>query len=184
MLDTASDEYNLVLFGREEARRGEEAGEGGGPAARALRRLGKLKAATAQRKERDAARPTPPPLPEREWNVFGRNGEARAIQVAETGLSIDRESKTVKEFTMHAFPDAARTSAFAKQTVDGWLAEGFKPISSEEALALPKFSGDFVGPLPADAKYFVEKRGKLKIVRGFSRRHGVVGDGQGRQLVR
>lgn len=178
-LDTASDEYNLVLFGRKKLAEVKKLVKAAGQQLE-LFDGSKLKAATAQRKERDAARPTPPPLPEREWNVFGRNGEARAIQVAETGLSIDRESKTVKEFTMHAFPDAARTSAFAKQTVDGWLAEGFKPISSEEALAQPKFSGDFVGPLPADAKYFVEKRGKLKIVRGFALRDDTVWSAMGR----
>jgi len=85
----------------------------------------------------------------------------------------------VKEYTMHAFPDASATAARAKQTVDGWLAVGFQPLSSEEANALPKFSGEFVGPLPADASYFLEKRGKLKLVRGFALRGDTVWSAMG-----
>lgn len=177
-LDTASDEYNLVLFGRKKLAEVKKLVKAAGQQLE-LFDGSKLKAATSQRKERDAARPTPPPPPEHEWEVFGRNGEARALKVAETGLSIDRESKTVKEFTMHAFPDAARTAAFAKALVAGWLAEGFKPISSDEARALASYSGDFVGPLPTDAKYFVEKRGKLKIVRGFALRGDTVWSAMG-----
>lgn len=177
-LDTASDEYNLVLFGRKKLAEVKKLVKAAGQQLE-LFDGSKLVAATAQRKERDAARPTPPPPPEYEWQVFGRNGEARAIKVAETALDIDRESKSVKEFTIHAFPDAARTAAFAKTIVDGWLAEGFKPITSEEAKALASFSGDYVGPLPADARYFVEKRGKLKIVRGWALRGDTVWSAMG-----
>ncbi len=177
-LDTASDEYNLVLFGRKKLAEVKKLVKAAGQQLELLDGS-KLAAATAQRKERDAARPTPPPPPDSEWQHFARNGEVRAIKVAETALDLDRESKTVKESTMHAFPDAAATAARAKQTVDGWLAEGFKPLSSEQANALPKFSGEFVGPLPADASYFVENRGTLKIVRGFALRGDTVWSAMG-----
>lgn len=168
-LDTASDEYNLVLFSRTRLAEVKRLVKAAGQQLELFEGK-RLAAATAQRKDLAATRPTPPPAPSPEWQRFVRGGERRSIKVADTGLSIDRESKTLKEFTMHAFPDEARTVAFAKAQTDAWLSEGFKRVSEEEAMRLPGFTGDFVGPLPEDARFFIEKRGKLTIVRAWALR--------------
>jgi hypothetical protein len=177
-LDTASDEYNLVMFGRKKLVEVKKLVKQAGQQVEFFDGS-QLGAATAQRKERDAAKPTPPPPPEIAPTVFGRRGESRTLRVAQTGLTIERQSKKVNEITMHVFPDAARTAAFAKGLVEGWLDEGYRPISGLEAKRYPKHSGDFVGPFAADARYFIEKRGKLKIVRGWALRGDTVWSAMG-----
>ena len=167
-LDTASDEYNLVLFSKKKL-------AGVKKLVKAAKQQleiftgARLAAATKQRTARDNA-PPPAPQPEPQWRHFAKGGETRAISVAVTGLSHDRESEKLKVFNICTFPDAAATQAAAKGLVDEWLALGFKEISEAEAKTRPQCAGGSIGELPADASYFLEDRGAVKLVHAFALR--------------
>lgn len=166
-LDTASDEYNLVLFSKKKL-------AGVKKLVKAAKQQleiftgARLAAATKQRLARDTAPAAP--VVEPQWRRFAKGGEVCALMVAETGLSHDRESETVKVFTMCTFPDAATTQAGAKALVEAWLSMGFKEISEAEAKAIPRCAGSSIGELPTDATYFLEDRGAVKLVHAFSLR--------------
>lgn len=166
-LDTASDEYNLVLFSKKKL-------AGVKKLVKAAKQQleiftgARLAAATKQRIARD--NPTPGAQPEPQWRRFANGGEVRALMVAETGLSHDRESETVKVFTMCTYPDVATTQAQARALVEAWLALGFKEISEAQAKAIPRCAGSSIGELPGDASYFLEDRGAVKLVHAFALR--------------
>lgn len=165
-LDTASDEYNLVLFSKKKL-------AGVKKLVKAAKQQleiftgARLASATQQRLARDKAS-APAPVAEPQWRRFAKGGEVRALMVAETGLSHDRESEKVKVFTMCTFPDAGATQAGAKALVEAWLSMGFKEISEAEAKAIPRCAGSSVGELPTDASYFLEDRGAVKLVHAFA----------------
>lgn len=164
-LDTASDEYDLVLFARAKLAKVKKLVKAAGQQLEYFDGA-KLGAATAQRKARDAARAPAPAV--RAWQHFARGDEVRAIQVAEQGLDIDRQSLTVKELTMWSFPDAPSTATTAKSIIEGWENDGFRAISAEEAKGMPVLPAHFVGEFPADATYFLEVQKKSSVVRAFS----------------
>lgn len=167
-LDTASDEYNLVLFSKKRLAAVKKLVKGAKQQLEVFTGA-RLAAATKQRTARDNA-PARARPPEPQWRHFAKGGETRAISVAVTGLSHDRESEKLKVFNICTFPDAATTQAAAKALTDEWLALGFKEISEAEAKARPQCTGGSIGELPTDASYFLEDRGAVKLVHAFSLR--------------
>lgn len=164
-LDTASDEYNLVLFPRAKLPKVKKLVKAAGQQLEYFDGA-KLKAASAQRRAKAAER-APAPVTHG-WQHFGRGDESRALQVAETGLTVDRESPELKEVTMWTFPDAPSTAATAKSLIGGWENDGFRLLTPEEARAMPTREGHSIGELPRDATWFLEVQEKSSIVRAFS----------------
>ncbi|MBL8917373.1 MAG: hypothetical protein JNJ54_00810 [Myxococcaceae bacterium] len=164
-LDTASDEYNLVLFPRAKLPKVKKLVKAAGQQLEYFDGA-KLKAATAQRKARAAERASSQVA--HPWQHFGRADESRALQVAETGLTVQRESPAVKEVTIWRFPDAQSTAATVKSLLGGWENDGFRPLTADEAKAMPRREGHSIGPFPREATYFLEVQEKSSIVRAFS----------------
>lgn len=102
------------------------------------------------------------------WQHYGRGDESRALQVAETALTVDRESPRLKEVTMWTFPDARSTATTAKSLIEGWENDGFRALSADEAKAMPTREGHSIGEFPRDATYFLEVQEKSSVVRAFS----------------
>lgn len=164
-LDTASDEYNLVLFPRAKLAKVKKLVKAAGQQLEYFDGA-KLKAATAQRKAKAAERAPAPTV--HAWQHYGRGDESRALQVAETALTVDRESPRLKEVTMWTFPDARSTATTAKSLIEGWENDGFRALSADEAKAMPTREGHSIGEFPRDATYFLEVQEKSSVVRAFS----------------
>jgi hypothetical protein len=102
--------------------------------------------------------------PKATWSTYGKGTEWWSIIQHPVAFDVGYETRGIKRFEFHIFPNAKDCAAGCKAQIAAWLAAGFVKLTPAEIEDIPQQGNGtsaylgWTGPFPVDARYFRQGR--------------------------